>query len=232
MITKTKVCNHNRYTHTQRSKTSIKWIVVHYTAGEGSPTVQNSLDFFARTSGQSSAHFFVDEHDVGSSVPWYFPAWHCGSSNGYKHKSCRNYNSLGVELCSEEYGDHYWITDETLDRGARFVAWLMWEFNIPLSNVIRHYDVTGKLCPLPLVEEESWQKFKSKVFCYYYDLTHVEEVEEVKYFEKIDEIPEWYRPTIQKLIDAGHLKGTGKGLHLSEDMCRILTIVDNAGGFM
>lgn len=40
-----------------------------------------------------------------------------------------------------------------------------------------------------------------------------------------------YKPTIKKLVDKGYLKGDSSGLHLSEDMMRILTILDRAGLF-
>ena len=46
-----------------------------------------------------------------------------------------------------------------------------------------------------------------------------------KRYNTIDEIPEWARPTIQTLIDAGKLKGDGAGLHLTLDMIRVLVIM-------
>ncbi len=57
-------------------------------------------------------------------------------------------------------------------------------------------------------------------------------------YDGIDDLPKWARPTVQKLIDRGFLKGTGgkpdkyghpTGLDLSEDMIRILVINDRAG---
>ncbi len=52
----------------------------------------------------------------------------------------------------------------------------------------------------------------------------------MKYYEKIKDVPSYYRPSIQKLIDKGYLKGVGKDvLNVSEDFCRIITINDRAG---
>lgn len=46
----------------------------------------------------------------------------------------------------------------------------------------------------------------------------------------IDEnMPEWARPTIQKLVDKGYLKGDDDGLDLTDDLLRILVINDRAG---
>lgn len=59
-------------------------------------------------------------------------------------------------------------------------------------------------------------------------LERKEEEEEMKKFNTIDEIPEWGKATIQRLVDSGLLKGTGEGLGISEDMLRILVILDRA----
>ncbi len=42
-------------------------------------------------------------------------------------------------------------------------------------------------------------------------------------------MPEWARPTIQKLVNKGILKGTDKGLNLTDDLLRILVMNDRAG---
>lgn len=44
-----------------------------------------------------------------------------------------------------------------------------------------------------------------------------------------DNMPEWAKPTIQKLVDKGILKGDDNGLNLTEDLMRILVINDRAG---
>lgn len=56
------------------------------------------------------------------------------------------------------------------------------------------------------------------------------EVEDVARFDKVEELPEYARPTIGKLVENGILKGDEHGdLNLSEDMMRILVILDRAG---
>ena len=56
-----------------------------------------------------------------------------------------------------------------------------------------------------------------------------EELEPVKKFNTFDELPEYGKETIQKLIETNALKGTGNGLEISEDMLRILVILDRLG---
>ena len=43
-------------------------------------------------------------------------------------------------------------------------AYLMGRFQLTTDDVIRHYDVTGKKCPLYYVEhEDAWQQFLTDV---------------------------------------------------------------------
>ena len=44
-----------------------------------------------------------------------------------------------------------------------------------------------------------------------------------------DNMPNWAKPTIQKLVNKGVLKGNENGLNLTEDLMRILVINDRAG---
>ncbi|MDO5785596.1 MAG: hypothetical protein Q4P20_11095 [Eubacteriales bacterium] len=49
-------------------------------------------------------------------------------------------------------------------------------------------------------------------------------------YKTINDVPEWYRPTIEKLLDDGSITGTGNGeLNLSDDVCRTLAILDRRG---
>ena len=59
--------------------------------------------------------------------------------------------------------------------------------------------------------------------------TDREEETDVKTYNTVQELPEYAQATVQKLVDSGALKGTGEGLGLSEDMARILVILDRMG---
>ena len=136
-----------------RGSNSIKYIVVHYTAGNGD-TAMNNAQYFHNNSGlQASAHYFVDEHSVVQSVRDTDGAWHCGgpleSSHHPLHNICMNRNSLGVEMCSDKVNGKYVITAQTVDHTVELVRWLMDKYGIDVDHVVRHYDVTGKDCPEP-----------------------------------------------------------------------------------
>ena len=58
-----KPCHPANYSDQKRTKTQIKYIVVHYTANDGD-TAAGNLAYFARETVKASAHYFVDEKEV------------------------------------------------------------------------------------------------------------------------------------------------------------------------
>ena len=48
-------------------------------------------------------------------------------------------------------------------------------------------------------------------------------------YETIEQVPDWAKPTIQKLLDKGVLQGEGDGLGLTYDLTRVLVINDRSG---
>lgn len=57
-----------------------------------------------------------------------------------------------------------------------------------------------------------------------------EDDEMVVIYEKLEDVPSHYRPTVDKLVKKGALKGTGDGaLNVSEDFCRTMTVLDRLG---
>ena len=138
-----------------------KYIVIHFTANNGDTALGNCKYFYTEDRG-ASAHYFVDENGVWQCVEDNNVAWHCGASI-YKHPYCRNGNSIGVEMCSrKDSNGNYYIMDKTVNNTVELVKYLMNKYNVPIDNVIRHYDVTGKNCPEPFVRDiKKWQDFKN-----------------------------------------------------------------------
>lgn len=150
-----------------RGGNSIKYIVMHYTANDGD-TDEGNAHYFQGAGRRASAHYFVDEDSVTQSVRDNDAAWHCGGALESSHHPlrgiCMNRNSLGVEMCSDIVGGKYTITPQTVDRAVELVKYLMAKYGIDVDHVVRHYDVTGKLCPEPWVRDESqWAKFKARL---------------------------------------------------------------------
>ncbi len=56
-----------------------------------------------------------------------------------------------------------------------------------------------------------------------------QEESDMKYYKEFQDIPAYYQTAVKKLLDADAISGTGNGLELSEDLCRVFTILDKAG---
>lgn len=141
----------------------IKYIVIHYVGATGG--AKANCNFFKTIYRGSSAHYFVGHKgEVWQCVDDADVAWHCGASS-YKHKICRNSNSIGIEMCCRKDSKGRWYFEkETIDSTIELTKMLMKKYDVPESNVIRHYDVTGKRCPEPYVrDKEAWNDFKEAI---------------------------------------------------------------------
>lgn len=197
----------------------VRYIVMHYTANNGD-TARNNCDYYHRVGGlQASAHYFCDEHGAMQSVRECDTAWHCGA-RAYWHPECRNGNSIGIEMCSRKRADgSYYILPETVANAAALAREIMQRYGIDTEHVVRHYDVTGKRCPMPWVDDPAqWVAFKEMLTP---EHQNEEEDENMVKYKTIADVPEWYRSEVQELMDAGALKGTGNGvIDISEDVVR------------
>lgn len=157
------------YNHNSGSVNRIKYIVIHYVGAVGG--AKANCQYFANADRGASAHYFVDYNgDIWQSVEDKNIAWHCGTKSGYKHPECRNANSIGIELCVRNKGSQadtskdWYFEDATVWAAAELTKHLMSKYNVPADHVIRHYDVTGKICPNPYVyntTSHTWTEFKS-----------------------------------------------------------------------
>ena len=132
---------------------AIDRIVVHYTGTTAS--ARNNATYFSRNEGQgASAHYFVDDisPEIYQSVAEGDTAWHAGNWD----MNCR---AIGIEVVSA--GEDYSGTEIT--KLAWLVQKLMAKYGIGSSGVIRHYDVTGKLCPAPYVAASKWAALKARI---------------------------------------------------------------------
>lgn len=140
-----------------------KYIVIHYVGATGG--AEDNCKYFQSNYRGASAHYFVGhEGEIWQCVEDKDVAWHCGAAR-YKHPYCRNDNSIGIELCCRKKSNGTWYFEEkTVKAATELVKDLMKKYNIPTANVIRHYDVTGKVCPEPYVRDTAaWNTFKASL---------------------------------------------------------------------
>lgn len=215
----------------KRKLSAITAIVMHYTANKGqAATAKGNARYFEGGSEgrKASAHYVVDEGETAyECVPLDTVAWSVGDgSKGPYGKLVNNYNSVSIEMVSHtDAAGRYCIPVETQRHAAELYARL--KKRLPnVKYVVRHYDVSLKKCPAPMINEGEWRKFK----------TLLEEAEEVRYEKLRDVTNKTYRATLDKLVEKGLIKGKGgEGedllLDLSEDTVRTLVIIDRTGIF-
>lgn len=166
--------------HTVYSNRSIKYIVIHYFGALGS--AKQTCAYFKSTNRQASAHYFVDD-EIWQCVLDKDASWHCGDGGRGTFKGqCTNANSIGIEVRpykvntkSMSAGDKDWyFSDATIANLRELVRYLMDKHGIDENHIIRHYDVTAKVCPRPWVGDDIntyygktgnqlWKEFKASL---------------------------------------------------------------------
>lgn len=162
------------------------FIVVHYL---GVPNADNP-DLYG---GGYGGHFNIkrDGTIYKAADPRTAVVWQCGGglqgSGGHSFfQICTNYNSIGIECgvaantsAKDLSGDSglWYFTEQTQESLVWLVSKLMDQFGISFDHVIRHYDVTGKICPNPYVKNNNyktswtWTQFKNNLKQYRQDGT-------------------------------------------------------------
>ena len=144
----------NPYSRPGTALEKVNGIVIHYTANPGATAIANR-NYFENLKDthttKASSHFVVGlEGEIVQCIPTAEIAY---ASND------RNSDTISIEDGSFEQA--------TYDSVIKLTAWLCAKFGLTSEDVIRHYDVTGKLCPLYYVEhEDAWAQFKKDVDTY------------------------------------------------------------------
>lgn len=150
----------NPYSRPQLPLTEIRGIVVHYVANPCT-TARENRNYFEGLKNQSgddatsvSSHFVIGlEGEIVQCIPIDEVAY---ASNN------RNSDTISIECCHpDESGKFY---DSTYRSLVDLCAYYCNRLNLKPSDVIRHYDVTGKICPKYFVDyPEEWEQFRKDV---------------------------------------------------------------------
>lgn len=183
-------------------------IAVHYVGNPGSSALANRNYFESlkdsRTTYASSHYIIGMAGEIIQCVPEDEIAYCTNSANDY---------SISIECCHPDRTGVF--TQPTRKSLIALCADICQRYDLdPMSAIIRHYDVTGKYCPLAWVEdEEDYKKFKREV------LSYME-----KRYQTVNELPAWARAAIQELVGTKAI-ADGSALDLTDDMLRLLVIM-------
>ena len=131
----------------------IKNIVIHYTGNPGTTAKQNR-SFFAQPDTEVCSHFVVGiDGEIIQCVPL---------NEQSAASNWRNCDTISIEVCHKKSDGKF--SSEAYASVVKLTAWLCDEAGLSSDHVIRHYDVTGKICPKYFVDhEDAWEQFKSDV---------------------------------------------------------------------
>ena len=164
----------SKYNQSPRYGEDVKNLVIHYVGAISS--AKNNCKYFKGGNRKASAHLFCDK-EIWQCIPLDKAAWHCGGGlqdtgtkmvEGNKgaslHGKCKNANSIGIELCcTRDSRGRIVPSEEAIKTAIPLVQWLMEEYNIPASRVVRHFDVTAKHCPNGYVSKTEWAKLHKRL---------------------------------------------------------------------
>lgn len=148
------------FNYSSRRSTPIRYIVIHDTGNSNAgANALNHFLYFGRCNRNASAHYFVDDNGVVQIIEDAHAAWHCGDGRG--RYGITNSNSIGIEICVNSDGD----MDKSLEFARKLVRELMKFYQIPLKNVVRHFDASHKICPRSMASDnwKKWWKFKESL---------------------------------------------------------------------
>lgn len=148
----------NPYSRPQTPLKEVNNIVIHYVGNPNTRAIANRNYFEGlkdSKSVQASSHFIVGlEGEVIQCIPL--------SEVSYCTSKERNVDTVAIEVCHPDESGKF--NDSSYQSAVKLTAWLCSYYGLTEEDVIRHYDVTGKLCPLYYVEhEDAWAQFKADV---------------------------------------------------------------------
>lgn len=129
-----------------------KYIVVHNTANDAS--ANNEINYMITNNSEVSFHFAVDDIEIVQGINEDRNSWHCGDGANGKG----NRNGISIEICYSKTGGQRF--DKAELSACELISMLMQKYDIPLSNVKRHYDFAPdhKYCPHRTMDY-GWDRF-------------------------------------------------------------------------
>lgn len=151
----------NKFSRPQDKLEEVNAVVIHYTANPGAGA-EGNRNYFEnlKDAGSNpeqtyaSSHFIVGlEGEIIQCIPLREIAY---ASNE------RNADTISIECCHPDESGKF--NKETYDSLVALTSWLLTRYELKKGDIIRHYDVTGKICPKYYVEhEDAWKQLKEDV---------------------------------------------------------------------
>lgn len=169
----------NKYSRPGDPLLRVQAIVIHYTANPDASALMHANFFDGEDGGAyryAGAHIFVDRKEALELIPLNEVGYHANerkagplipalkASADYYPRGNANLLTIGIEMCIEKDGSFH---PDTIERTRLVVQMLQAKFPQladTKNRVVRHYDITGKICPKPFVENPTaWANFLASI---------------------------------------------------------------------
>lgn len=231
---------HKTVNYSPRGRSTIKKVTIHHAAGRIS--VEGMGYLFAKPERQGSANYgigsdgrialFVDEKNR---------AWTSGSPDN-------DYQAVTIEVSNCENKSPWRVSDDVYNQLIRLTADICKRNGIKKlyytgdasGNLTIHKFFQKTACPgeyleskMPEIADEVNYILKGNEPMTKTERKELDAVEArvEKKYNTVDDCPEWARDTVKRLSATGILAGDGSGFALTEDMLRLLVMIDRAGVF-
>ncbi len=147
----------NKYSRPQIELKRVNGVVVHYVGNAGSSAIANRNYFEGNKNRQiyASSHYIIGLNgEIIMCVPENEIAY-CSNN--------RNKDTISIECCHLKEDGKF--NSKTLESLTYLLKDIIKRYDLKINDVIRHYDITGKMCPLYFVKNEGeWEIFKKNLF--------------------------------------------------------------------
>ena len=131
----------------------IKNIVIHYVGNAGT-TAQNNRDYYNKLTTEVSSHFVIG---LDGEIIQCVPLWEKSAASNHRNK-----DTISIEVCHPDKTGKF--TTESYNSVIKLTSWLCNNFDLDEKDIIRHYDITEKICPKYYVENpDAWKQLKKDV---------------------------------------------------------------------
>ena len=192
----------------------------------------NHWNQFRPDGRQVCVHGFIGRLKDGTiatyqTLPWDVRGWHAGGAANNTH--------IGVEICEDDLADGAYFS-AVYQEAVELFATLCKEFRLdPLKNIICHAEGYKQGVASNHGDVTYWfSKHNKTMDDFRWDVKEQmsqEEEDVVKRYNTVEECPGWAQETVKFLVERKFLNGEEEGVNLSEDMLRILVILDRSGAF-
>lgn len=150
----------NNYNRPGRKSTP-KRICVHYTGDCGAPAARLAAFWKNVAAGR-----FKDSPNSWTSAQYIVgldgEIIRCVPDNEISYAATnQNADTVHIEVCYKQKSGKF--EEKSVAALAELVRSLMDKYSIPDGKVVRHYDLTGKLCPAYYVDENRWAALHERI---------------------------------------------------------------------